>query len=235
MKNLITKTNILKISIAFLLGLISFTGTSQEVGNNDFAQLENLQNKKMDYVRKLNRIVNKYPLFSYQYNIKDGKVNSVTVTGIDNDIDTKQVKVILLDLQSNKNELKNKATRMGVFYEVDQEATYKGGREALNNTLHQNLVYPEGAKDWGIEGTIYVRFVVDEKGNIPYASTIEDIQTDDSGFYADQLKKQAISAIKKTSGDWEPGKIDGINVASFLVVPITFDLKKSPTIPFLLQ
>lgn len=235
MKNSTKILNSIKIKSKILMcaALLMLMGNtfvySQENGKTNYAQLEELQDIKMDYIKKLNKIANKYPLFSYQYTYDNGKVKDVTVTGVDNEVDVKEIKVKLLDLQSNKNKLQNKANRIGVFYDVDKRAKYKKGEDELYNNLRKSLAYPEGAKDWGLEGTLYTRFVVDENGNIPYASTVNDIKTN-MKFHEEDLTKQAISAIKTTSGDWEPGTVDGVKVPSFIVIPITFDLKRNPSI-----
>lgn len=238
MKTKILNSIKIKSKILMCSALLMLMGNtfvySQENGKTNYAQLEEYQDIKMDYIKKLNKITNKYPLFSYQYTFDNGKVKDVTVTGVDNEVDVKQIKVILLDLQSNKNKLQNKANRIGVFYDVDKRAEYKKGEDALYNDLLKSLAYPEGAKDWGVEGTVYVRFVVDENGNIPYASMVNDIKTT-MKFYEEDLTKQAVSAIKNTSGDWEPGTVKGVKVPSFIVIPITFDFKKNPSIPALIR
>ncbi len=235
MKNVQVKKSVKNLGI-FMLILFSLSALSlhaQESSPDDFGEIENMQNENMDYLKKIYKIINKYPAFSYTYTLEDGKVKDVNVTGVENHLDKKRIEVVLFDLKSNKNELKSKANRIGVFYSVDKEAAYKQGKEALQDDLYENLKYPEDAKDWGVEGTIFVKFVVDENGKIPFATTAEDIETT-MDFYVDDLKKQAISAIKATSGNWEPGKVNGVNVPSLAVLPVTFDFKKNPTIPALL-
>ncbi|MEX2513376.1 MAG: hypothetical protein WD398_10765 [Cyclobacteriaceae bacterium] len=79
-----------------------------------------------------------------------------------------------------------------------------------------------------------LEFVVDENGEIPFATTSSNVETS-VDRYLDDLEEQAISAVKATSGDWEPGKVSGVNVASLAVVPVTFDFEKNPALPALIR
>lgn len=130
--------------------------------------------------------------------------------------------------------MKTTANRIGVFYSVDEEADFEGGREALQETILSNLKYPETAKNWGMEGTIFVKFVVDENGNIPFATTTSNIETSMERYLTD-MEEQAIKAIKATSGEWEPAEVENVEVASLSVLPITFDFEKNPTLPALIR
>lgn len=214
--------------IAFSLMALS-VNAQQDMSDS---KMEKLQDENMDYVRQIAKIVKDYPAFSYSYEIEDGKVVDVNVSGVEDIIDRKKLEVILFDLKSNKNMIKNKPNRIGVFYSVDEPAEY-AGEDELDRVIQSNLTYPEGAKDWGVEGTIFVKFVVDENGEIPFATTSSNIETSMERYMKD-LDQQAVSAIKATSGNWEPGNVDGVEVASFVVVPVTFDFEKNPSIPTLI-
>ena len=48
----------------------------------------------------------------------------------------------------------------------DSSPEFEGGLSALYAFLGSKLVYPEAARDGGIEGTVYVRFIVDEEGEV---------------------------------------------------------------------
>jgi len=220
------------VSIAFimLLSLTLFSAKAQETTVITIGQMEKLQDQDMDYLKQIHKIIKDYPAFSYTYTMNDGKVEDVTVKGVENVIDRKRLEVVLFDLKSNKNMLKNKANRVGVFYSVDQPAEYEGD---IDRTILSNLKYPEKAKNWGVEGTIYVKFVVDEDGEIPFATTSTNIETS-MDMYLNDLEKQAVSAVKATSGKWEPAKVEGVDVASLAVVPVTFDIESNPTLPTML-
>ena len=211
--------------------LMAFAANAQQYDMSG-SDVEKIQDENMDYVRQIAEIVKDYPAFTYSYEMEDGKVVDVNVTGVDNTIDKKKLEVVLFDLKSNKNMIKNKANRIGVFYSVDEAAEY-AGEDELDRVIQSNLTYPEGAKDWGVEGTIFVKFVVDENGEIPFAATSSNIETSMERYMKD-LEQQAVSAIKATSGNWEPGTVEGIKVPSFVVFPVTFDFEKNPSIPTLI-
>jgi TonB family protein len=223
------KKSLLKVFLVFIMfSLVTFTSSAQK-DDLTSSELEKIQDENMDYMEQISKILKDYPAFAYSYDIEDGKVVNVDVTGVDKEIDRKKLEVILFDLKSNRNMIKNEANRVGVFYSVDEPATYEGGRENLQREIQSNLKYPEDAKDWGVEGTVFVKFVVNENGEIPFATTSSNIQTSMERYQKD-LEKQAVKAIETTSGDWIPGKVEGVNVASLVVVPVTFDFEKNPSI-----
>lgn len=191
--------------------------------------MSKMKEQHMDYVQQINDIIETYPAFSYKYRMKDGKVNDVVVTGVDNDIDRKRLEVVLFDLNSKRNMLDPKSNRVGVFYDVDNNARYAEGEKALENELLSHLEYPQGAEDWGVEGTIYVKIIVDDEGKIPFATTSTNIETA-ADWYLEDLEEQAVEAVQKTSGDWKPAEVEGVEVASLAVVPVTFELTEHPYI-----
>ncbi len=219
------------IALVMLFSLAMFPAGAQDSNTMNSSDLEKLQDQDMDYMKQIHKIIKDYPAFSYSYTMNDGKVEDVSVTGVDNVIDRKRLEVVLFDLNNNKNMLKNKANRVGVFYSVDKPAEYKG---EIDETLLNNLKFPEQAKNWGVEGTIYVKFVVDQNGKIPFATTSSNIETSMESYLED-LENQAVTAVKETSGNWEPAKVAGVDVASLAVVPITFDFQKDPFLPALIR
>jgi len=189
--------------------------------------ISKMKHQHMDYVEQIGDIIEAYPAFTYKYKLEDGKVSDVVVTGVDNDIDRKRLEIVLFDLNSKRNMINAKSDRIGVFYDVDDHARYSKGEKALENELLRHLEYPEGAKDWGVEGTIYVKVIVDDEGRIPFATTSTNIESSVER-YVDDLREQAVAAVKETSGDWEPAEVEGIDVASLAVIPVTFELNEHP-------
>lgn len=227
--NLRKRITLLIIAL-FMLSGMNLSSYAQEDGTNDFQYLESVLDENYDFLKKINRIVKEYPDFSYEYEIVDGEVKNVTVEGVDFELDKKRLEVLLLDLKTNRNEIKNKENRIGVFYSVDENARYKEGQEELQRKLLGSLEYPDGAENWGVEGTIFVKMVVDEKGEIVYATTSSDVNTSIDRYITD-LENKVMEAVKLTSGEWIPGKIDGVAVPSFVTVPVTFKVKTDPTLP----
>lgn len=224
-------TNILIIIGALLLSLFVLPANAQVERALTMEEMEHMQDQDMEFMKQLHKITKNYPAFSYEYTMNDGKISDVIVTGVDSDMDRERLEVILFDLQTNRNMLKNKANRVGVFYSVDDPADFKGD---LTRTVVNNLKYPEDAKDWGVEGTIFVKFVVDENGEIPFATTASNIETS-VDIYLEDLQNQAVEAVEATSGEWEPATVEGVHVSSLEVLPITFDFQKNPTLPAVMK
>lgn len=53
-----------------------------------------------------------------------------------------------------------------VYTMVDDMAEYPGGIIALRTFIAQNLRYPEPARTNGVQGKIYIQFIVDEYGKV---------------------------------------------------------------------
>ena len=93
---------------------------------------------------------------------------------------------------------------------------FPGGKEALQDFLSKELIYPEGARVKGISGMVLVGFFVDDDGQI---SNIETIFSPDP-----ELSRAAVEAVKKMPR-WEPAQSeDGKPISSFCQIPITFKL-----------
>jgi len=94
--------------------------------------------------------------------------------------------------------------------------------EALVSFLSHHVQYPDEAKAEGIEGTVYVSFVVDEEGKVTNHSIIRDI----GGGCGDA----AISVLEKMP-KWQGGKHEGKKVKVKLNLPIQFFLKNGISNP----
>lgn len=81
--------------------------------------------------------------------------------------------------------------------------------------LFENIKYPEGAVEQGIEGKVIVAVFFDEQGNV--------IKSEIARSVNDSLDQAAIVAIRSTR--WKPGQIGGNNTAGWLLVPVTFSLE----------
>ncbi len=82
-------------------------------------------------------------------------------------------------------------------------------------SLEKNLKYPEGAKKYGIQGRVYVRVFVDEKGNVVNAEVIKGV-----GFGCDIAALEAVQKLHFT-----PGEQDGKPVKTQIIIPVAFKLK----------
>ena len=98
---------------------------------------------------------------------------------------------------------------------VEQMPDFPGGRGELLKFIGQNVKYPEIAKENGIQGKVFVQFVVNTKGKITNVVVIRGIDP--------SCDKEAIRVVKMMP-DWIPGKQNGLPVRVQFVVPINFVL-----------
>ncbi|WP_304068933.1 energy transducer TonB [Pedobacter glucosidilyticus] len=90
--------------------------------------------------------------------------------------------------------------------------TFKGGKVALENFINENMKYPDFSKSHCIEGKIFVKFQLDEQGNVLNPKVEKGLGID--------LDDEAIRLIKLTSGKWQNPK-----AGTSLVIPVSFYLQ----------
>jgi len=100
-----------------------------------------------------------------------------------------------------------------------QKAEYPGGQVALMKWLNSNIEYPELPAELGIQGRVFIQFVVERNGTISDVKTIGKIPHS-------HLAREAISKVKKIPGKWKPGEDNGRIVRSYFKLPVMFRLGK---------
>jgi protein TonB len=112
-------------------------------------------------------------------------------------------------------EAQEKKSKDDVYLTVEEMPEYPGGEEALRNDIASNVKYPEEAKKKGIQGKVYVSFVVDKNGKVNQAKIARGVDS--------ALDKEALRVINSLK-TWEPGKEKGKPVKVSFTVPINFVL-----------
>lgn len=103
-----------------------------------------------------------------------------------------------------------------VFVVVEDQPEFPGGEQARKQYLSENIEYPQLARESGIEGTVYVTFVVEKDGSISDVRVLRGI-----GGGCDE---EAIRVVKEMP-KWEPGKQRGKEVRVQFNMPIRFTLQ----------
>jgi len=98
----------------------------------------------------------------------------------------------------------------------DHMPGFPGGEDGLFEIMKDNLVYPETAKRAGIEGKVYVSFVVDKDGSVTNVEILKGI-----GAGCDEEAERVVNLMPK----WEPGRDKGKLVRVKIAVPVVFSLK----------
>lgn len=104
-----------------------------------------------------------------------------------------------------------------IFEVVDEPASFPGGMEALKKYLTENIKYPQTAKDAGISGKVYLKFVVSGSGTVSNIKVMRGVPD------CPECDKEAIRVVK-TMPNWIPGKIKGKEVNSVFNLPVAFKL-----------
>lgn len=102
-----------------------------------------------------------------------------------------------------------------VFTIVEDQPQPDGGMPAFYKFIGDKLKYPAQARRMGIEGKVFVQFVVDKNGNLTEVQAVKGI-----GAGCDE---EAVRVIK-SAPKWKPGKQRGRAVKVRMILPITFKL-----------
>ncbi len=103
-----------------------------------------------------------------------------------------------------------------VFFIVEEMPEYPGGEDALRKFISSAVDYPEIAQEKGIQGKVYVTFVVSADGSVKNAKIARGVDP--------VLDKEALRVVN-TMPRWQPGKQRGKDVNVSYTVPISFVLQ----------
>ena len=103
-----------------------------------------------------------------------------------------------------------------IFTVVEEQPMPKGGMEAFYKYVQESLKYPAQAREMGIEGKVFVQYVVNDFGEISDVKVVKGI-----GAGCDEAAAQVV----KNSPAWLPGRQNGEAVKVRMVIPINFKLK----------
>jgi TonB family protein len=117
------------------------------------------------------------------------------------------------------------ASKEPVYTVVEKMPTYPGGDDARTAFMVQNIKYPEQAKKNGIQGRVFVTFVIEADGSITDVKVLR-------GF--DKSCDEEAVRVIKLMPKWNPGMQSGKTVRTQFNIPINFkldtdkDKKKEP-------
>jgi len=140
-----------------------------------------------------------------QEELKQVEISTVTNEGPEEVVFEEPVKQVVVEDDEDK-----------IFTVVEQQAEFPGGMEALYKFLNKNIRYPSSARRMGVDGKVYVQFVVDKEGRISDVSIIKSLSAD--------CDKEAMRLVQLMP-PWKPGRQNGRSVKSKFVLPLTFKLE----------
>ncbi len=68
------------------------------------------------------------------------------------------------------------------FSIVEEKPEFPGGDAALMKFIAQNTEYPQKAKDKGIQGKVFVKFVINKKGEVTQVKIAKGVNRDQAKF-----------------------------------------------------
>jgi protein TonB len=108
-------------------------------------------------------------------------------------------------------------TANDTYYVADSNPEYEGGLKALYAFLSARLKYPEPAFENGKEGTVFVRFVVDQSGKVCNLSLLNHL-----GLGLDEEALRVASMIPNFK---TPGMMAGKPVRVYYQLPVKFNMR----------
>ena len=103
-----------------------------------------------------------------------------------------------------------------VFFIVEEMPEFPGGEAALRRFIANAIKYPQIAQENGIQGRVYIQFVVDRDGSVTQASVARGVDP--------SLDKEALRVVNSLP-KWKPGMQRGKPVKVSYTVPINFQLQ----------
>lgn len=103
-----------------------------------------------------------------------------------------------------------------IYQIVEKMPEFPGKEEALMKYIGENIKYPQAARDAGIEGRVFVGFVIEPDGSVTNVKLIRGI-----GGGCDEEAMRVIKSLPK----WKPGTQKGKAVRVSYQVPVLFKLK----------
>jgi TonB family protein len=107
---------------------------------------------------------------------------------------------------------------LNFYYHVEEMPRFRSGDLGkFRDYVQTSLRYPREALHEGIEGTVYVSFVVSPDGKVLKPAVIQGISP--------VLDKEALRAVA-SSPDWKPGSHKGNKVSVGFIIPVKFQIEQ---------
>ena len=103
-----------------------------------------------------------------------------------------------------------------VYNVVEIMPEYPGGQKAMFEFIVNNMEYPVKAREKGVEGVVYVNFVINKTGAVTKAKVMRGI-----GSGCDEEALRVVNAMP----DWNPGLQRGKPVNVSFNLPVKFKVR----------
>jgi TonB family protein len=212
--------------IALLVLLYSCDTTSEELGPESKPS-----SSATSYEEVLNKYKQKYPTIwigSITTEQKPGssRIVKVVVENVDNASDKRKIEQEIAQAISNSIKLGLEQeplvppppplpTDEKIYQVVEQQPEPAGGIGELMRYFGDNIHYPELARKKGIEGKVFVQFIVNTDGSIRDVQVLKGI--------GNGCDEEAVRVVKAMPA-WKPGLQKGQPVLVRMAIPINFKI-----------
>ncbi|MFN8208704.1 MAG: TonB family protein [Bacteroidales bacterium] len=139
-----------------------------------------------------------------------------------------EVKTVKAKVQTGENKILPDTTGKGqeTFYVVEQMPEFPGGNEGFREFINMKLQYPEEAVKKGIQGKVFVNFIVDANGMVKDAKVVRGVDP--------LLDVEALRVINNSPA-WKPGIQRGQPVDVAFTMPVTFSLNNKNEVFYVVE
>ena len=100
---------------------------------------------------------------------------------------------------------------------VEVAPEFPGGEREYFHFLIANLRYPQKEKENGVQGRVYISFIVEPNGTITNIQPVKEVEGGPG------LTKEAMRVLRLMP-KWKPGTVGGKPVRTKVVLPVNFRL-----------
>ena len=142
---------------------------------------------------------------------------------VDDNVETKDIEI---NAEVEQNEVieeyvapevvEEEVSEQEIFQIVEEMPAFPGGEQKLMEYVAKNIKYPQIARETGIQGRVFVGFVVEPDGSISNVKLLRGI-----GGGCDEEAMRVVKSMPK----WKPGKQRGKAVRVSYMLPVNFKLQ----------
>lgn len=105
-----------------------------------------------------------------------------------------------------------------IFTIVEEQPEFPGGNAVMMKYLGSNIQYPAMAREAGISGKCFLKFVVNETGDVSNVEVVRGVPG------CPDCDKEAVRVVKNMP-KWKPGKMTGRAVKCYFTLPVNFKIQ----------
>ena len=138
--------------------------------------------------------------------------------------EVKDANVSIIDQEGDKeliappNDGPTESVGPEIFLVVEENAEFPGGLAAMGKYMRDNMQYPAMAREAGISGKCFLKFVVNETGEISNVEVLKGVPG------CPECDEEAIRVVKSMP-KWKPANMSGRSVKCYYNLPFSFKIQ----------